>query len=345
MGDITVIPLFSLLAQGSGSSGQLGIYLLPLIGSVMLAYAIFNLVGDLRKKESKKILGRLKGEDGELETSANELAAKKSILRRTNQATSGIGGVISRFGFVPGLQRMLDQANVPWMATTVLINLVGLASLAFIICYVMQIELWIGISSAVATLLLPLLAIFIKRKMRLNKFLYQLPDVFELMGQALRAGHSLANAILLISQQLPDPVGTEFARVFHEQNMGIKIENALKDMAKRVGLMDVKFFVTAVLIQRQTGGDLAEVLDNIGSVIRDRIKLFGIVKALTAEGRLSGWVLLALPIVVFVMELVVNPDYANVLLDTELGQYMLIGAGIAQLLGLAMIQKIVNIKV
>jgi tight adherence protein B len=116
-------------------------------------------------------------------------------------------------------------------------------------------------------------------------------------------------------------------------------------MAKRAGLMDVRFFVTAVLIQRQTGGDLAEVLDNISGVIRDRIKLFGTVKALTAEGRLSGWVLLALPVVVFMAELVVNPDYANTLIDNEMGQYMLIGAGISQLLGLAMIQKIVNIKV
>jgi tight adherence protein B len=165
------------------------------------------------------------------------------------------------------------------------------------------------------------------------------------MSQALRAGHSLANAILLISQQLPDPVGTEFARVFHEQNLGIKIEDALKDMAKRVGLMDVRFFVTAVLLQRQTGGDLAEVLDNISGVIRERIKLFGTVRALTAEGRLSGYVQLALPVCVFMLELVINPQYAQIMIDEPMGQYMLIGAGVAQVLGLAMIQKIVNIKV
>src|SRR5690606_32625772 len=122
---------------------------------------------------------------------------------------------------------------------------------------------------------------------------------FELMGQALRAGHSLASAIQLVSQQMPDPIGGEFARVFQEQNLGIKVEEALLNMAERVNQMDVKFFVTAVLIQRQTGGDLAEVLDKIGKVIRERVQLLGTVQALTAEGRLSGWVLLALPVAVF----------------------------------------------
>jgi len=184
-----------------------------------------------------------------------------------------------------------------------------------------------------------------RRKRRLNRLLEQLPDVFELLSQALRAGHSLASGIQLVSENLPDPIGTEFARVFHEQNLGIKMEDALKSMADRSGQMDVRFFVTAVLVQRQTGGDLAEVLDNIGSVIRERIQLFGMVRALTAEGRLSGWVLLALPVVVFLAELYLNPDYAGDLLWDETGRFILYAAGAMQLMGMAMIKKIVNIKV
>ncbi|MBN2561490.1 MAG: type II secretion system F family protein [Phycisphaerae bacterium] len=333
------------VSQVLALSDQAWMYAVPLVGSVFLAFAIFNLIGDLRKTESKKIAQRLRGDFGSLSSSASERAAKESILRKQRRESGGLGALISRFGFVSSLQKMLDEANVPWSATTLLVNLTGLGALLYIGAYVASAAQWVCICAATSALLLPLLLIFVKRKMRLNKFMNQLPDVFELMSQGLRAGHSLASAIMLISQQLPDPVATEFARVFHEQNLGIKIEDALKNMAKRVGLMDVRFFVTAVLIQRQTGGDLAEVLDNISGVIRERIKLFGTVKALTAEGRLSGWVLLALPVVVFVMELWVNPDYANVLLEEELGQYMLIGAGVAQLLGLAMIQKIVNIKV
>lgn len=319
--------------------------ILPLFGSVMLAYAVFNLVADLRKVDSKKVHERLREKDGPDSESDRDRKVKESILRRQNEANTAFSAALAKLSFVPALQRMLDQANVALSATTVLINLIGFAAVAYIACYFFGRGQWTSIGISAAVFFLPLLVLMIKQKMRINKFMNQLPDVFELMSQALRAGHSLANSIQIVSTQLPDPVGTEFARVFHEQNLGIKIEDALKDMAARVGLMDVRFFVTAVLIQRQTGGDLAEVLDNISDVIRDRIKLFGSVKALTAEGRLSGYVLLALPIVVFLVELIINPNYADVMINEEMGQYALIGAGIGQLFGLAMIQKIVNIKV
>jgi tight adherence protein B len=333
------------LILGESEFDQVAIYALPLIGSIMLAYALFNLTHDLRKADSKKVADRLREPLGPMGESDNERAAKESILRRTHEATGLISIALSKLSFVPGLQRMLEQANIPWSATSVLVNLIGIAAMTYIAGYLLQWSQAMSIGLALSFLFLPILAVHIKKKRRLNRFLTQLPDVFELMGQALRAGHSLANAIMLIGQQLPDPAGTEFARVFHEQNLGIKIEDALQSMAKRIGLLDVRFFVTAVLIQRQTGGDLAEVLDNIGSVIRERLKLFGMVKALTAEGRLSGWVLLALPMVCLGMELVVNPTYADVLFNDPIGQYMLIAAGISQLLGLALIQKIVNIKV
>lgn len=334
-----------ILGQVTGFLNQAWLIALPLVGSVMLAYAIVNLVSDLRKAESKKVSKRLRGDFGALSSSASEQAAKQSILRKRAQESGTFGAAIAKLGFVPSLQKMLDEADISWSATTVLLNVLGFSAVGYIACYFAGWAQWAGITVALAILFLPLLFIHFTRKRRLNKFMNQLPDVFELMSQGLRAGHSLANAILLVSQQLPEPIAKEFGRVFHEQNLGIKIEDALKNMADRVGLMDVRFFVTAVLIQRQTGGDLAEVLDNISGVIRERIKLFGTVKALTAEGRLSGWVLLALPVVVFIMELVVNPKYANTLLEEPIGQYMLMGAGVAQLLGLAMIQKIVNIKV
>jgi len=334
-----------IIAQQGGMMQQLGLYALPLVGSVMLTYALFSLVRDLRKVETTKVTDRLRERSDSGSGSAAERAVRKSILRQEKGSNSLLSAALAKLSVISSLQQMLDQANLQWAATTTLINLVGVSSLAFIAGYFMKFDLWICITAAACFLVLPLGVIFIRRQMRLNKFLRQLPDVFELMSGALRAGHSLANAIMLIGEQLPDPVRSEFARVFHEQNLGIKIEDALRNMAKRIGMMDVNFFVTAVVIQRQTGGDLAEVLDNISGVIRERIKLFGMVKALTAEGRLSGWVLLALPILVFIMELVVNPAYAHKLLDTELGQYMLIGAGVSMLLGMAMIKKIVNIKV
>ena len=334
------------LAQFFGYSGEeLLLIVMPFIGSIMLAYAVFNLVTDLRKADSKKVSRRLRDQGFNDPGGVSEQDVQDSILRRQRQENSMMAQALGKLKFGPALQRMLDQANIPWGATTVTINLVGLGAGLYILGYFLHFGQWISIGLAVAGFFLPLGVILFLQRRRLNKFLNQLPDVFELMSQALRAGHSLANSILIVSQQLPDPVGTEFARVFHEQNLGIKLEDALKDMANRIGLMDVRFFVTAVLIQRQTGGDLAEVLDNISGVIRDRIKLFGSVKALTAEGRLSGYVLLALPVVVFFVELLINPDYADVMLSEEIGQYALMGAGVSQIFGLLMIQKIVNIKV
>jgi tight adherence protein B len=179
----------------------------------------------------------------------------------------------------------------------------------------------------------------------MGKLSHQLPDVFEMMSQALRAGHSLAGAIQLVHEQMPPPIATEFGQVYHEQNLGIKIEDALQSMADRVDSLDVRFFVTAVVIQRQTGGDLAEVLDNISGVIRERIELAGLVRGLTAEGRLSGWVLFALPFIVFMGSLYLNPAYGNILLNDPTGKLMLLVAGGMQLMGLAMIRWIVNIKV
>lgn len=317
---------------------------LPLLGCVCLAYAIFNLVTDLRKVDAKRVTKRLKEADNAFDNS-NEQFAKESILRRQLQQTSPVAQFLSKFHMVTRLQRNLEKANIAWSATAFLINVVGITAAAYIACYFLNTAKWILIAAVVVAFFAPPIVIWFLARRRMNKFINQLPDVFELMSQALRAGHSLANAILLISQQLPDPVGTEFARVFHEQNLGIKLDDSLKDLANRIDIMDVRFFVTAVLIQRQTGGDLAEVLDNISGVIRERIKLFGTVRALTAEGRLSGYVLLALPIVVFLVEMVLNPSYASVMIDEPLGQYMLIGAGVSQLLGLALIQKIINIKV
>jgi tight adherence protein B len=210
---------------------------------------------------------------------------------------------------------------------------------------VLHVNLFASIACGGSIIVLPLVWISFRRSRRMTKLSSQLPDVFEMMGQALRAGHSLAGATQLIYEQMPPPIATEFAQVYHEQNLGIKIEDALQAMADRVDSLDVRFFVTAVMIQRQTGGDLAEVLDNISGVIRERIELAGLVRGLTAEGRLSGWVLFSLPAVVFLASMYLNPNYANVLLEEPKGQMMLMLAGGMQLMGIAMIRWIVNIKV
>lgn len=326
-----------------GSFGSTLILMMPMIGAVLLAMGIFQVVMDLRTSKQRKVLDRLT--EGGL--SAKERHVKESLLRK--RAADGhknfLEAVVSQLQLVNKLQGVLDQANVNWSASRLLVNLTGASLLTVIVLLVAQVNP-VGAAGAGATVFCaPLLYLVWRKKRRIKMLVEQLPDVFELMGQALRAGHSLASAIQLVSVQMPDPIAGEFAMVFHEQNLGIKIEEALLNMADRVDQLDVRFFVTAVLIQRQTGGDLAEVLDKIGKVIRDRIQLFGAVKALTAEGRLSGLVLLLLPVLVFFISLSVNPSYARMLLDTPNGRMMLGTAIAMDLMGMALIKKIVNIKV
>jgi tight adherence protein B len=192
---------------------------------------------------------------------------------------------------------------------------------------------------------LPWLWLFHKRNSRLKAFAGQLPDAMELVARALRAGHSLAAGMHVVAEEMPAPISKEFGRVYEEQNLGIPLEEALKGMCDRVPNLDLRFFVTSVAIQRQTGGDLAEILDRIGHVIRERFKILGQVKALTAEGRLSGIVLIALPIGLFMMMLWMKPDYIELLWKDPMGVKMSVGAVVLMLIGSYAIKKIVDIKV
>ncbi|MCB9850843.1 MAG: type II secretion system F family protein [Phycisphaerales bacterium] len=319
---------------------QLG---LPLVGSVLLSYGIYQVVIETRKGEHKRVLDRLRGE-----TARAKKKESISILKR-DHLSEDAGAMIQRtFGklaFIPRLQTMLDQANLAWSAPKMLANLfaAGMIMAAGVILMDFSVLAAIGIFATI--IMLPIFYVSFRRKSRMKKLVNQLPDVFEMMSQALRAGHSLASAIHLIHEQMPDPISTEFGRVFHEQNLGLKIEDALLAMADRVDSLDVRMFVTAVLIQRTTGGDLAEILDKIGGVIRGRIELFGQVQSLTSEGRLSGWVLFALPIIVFGATVKLNYGYASMLWTHPSGKVLLAIAIGMQLMGLAMIRWIVNIKV
>ncbi len=192
---------------------------------------------------------------------------------------------------------------------------------------------------------LPLMWLIMRRRRRLRKFAKQLPDALELIARALRAGHSLQSGFHLVSEEMQDPIGTEFHRAFEEQNLGIPMDEALNNMCERVPNLDLRFFVTSIILQRQTGGDLAEILDKIGELIRERFKIYGQVQALTGEGRLSGIVLLALPPALFLAVYRLNPDYVMVLFTDPMGKQMLAGGVVMQILGALVIRKIVNIRV
>jgi tight adherence protein B len=192
---------------------------------------------------------------------------------------------------------------------------------------------------------IPLCYILFKRKSRLAKFAASLPDALELISRALRAGHSLASGFKLVADEAGGPIATEFERCYEAQNLGQPLEEAIEEMTERVPNLDLRFFATAVVLQRQTGGDLAEILDKIGHLVRERYKIWGQIQALTGEGRLSGIVLLALPPVLAIVMWRLNPGYLMTLFTDPMGHQMLAFAIVMQIIGALVIRKIVNIKV
>lgn len=243
------------------------------------------------------------------------------------------------------IEKLFQQADCHIKPGTLLAIGALLAAAGATVSWVARIPLFLIPVNALVLFTLPLGWLWHKRAHRLKKFAAQLPDALELVARALRAGHSLAAGMHVVAEEMPAPVADEFGRVFEEQNLGIPIEESMRSMCERVPNLDLRFFVTSVAIQRQTGGDLAEILDKIGYVVRERFRILGQVKALTGEGRLSGIVLIALPFALFGFMLNVKPDYVESLWTTDLGKKMSFFAIIAQILGALVIRKIVNIKV
>jgi len=242
-------------------------------------------------------------------------------------------------------KKMFEQADCHIPPSTLMGVSLLLAGMGATLTLLARVPWFFAPMSAGVMFTIPWLWLWNKRRGRLKKFAAQLPDALELVARALRAGHSLAAGMHVVAEEMPTPIADEFGRVYEEQNLGIPIEDAMRSMCDRVPNLDLQFFVTSVAIQRQTGGDLAEILDKIGYVVRERYRILGQVKALTGEGRLSGVVLIALPFGLFAFMLHLKPDYVETLWTHPMGIKMSIFAIIAQILGAITIKKIVDIKV
>ncbi len=246
---------------------------------------------------------------------------------------------------LPALQDYLDQAGSKMTPSQFLAIVAGLFVAFSAIPFFLPVPKILGIVLGLCSVSLPVGWLLMKRSRRLAKFGRQMPEALELLGRSLRAGHSLAAGFGLVGSETEAPLGPEFQRAFEEQNFGIPLDEAIEDMAKRVPNMDLRFFATAVILQRQTGGDLAEILDKISYIVRERLQILGQIQALTGEGRMSGAVLLALPPVLFLVMLKMNYEYVMMLFTDEIGRYMLCAALVTQLIGALVIKKIITIKV
>jgi tight adherence protein B len=184
-----------------------------------------------------------------------------------------------------------------------------------------------------------------RRSSRLKKFEEQFPEALDLLSRAIRAGHAFQTALGMVGDDLSEPVGPEFKKTFDEQNFGLPLRDVLNQLAERVPILDVRFFVTAVLIQRDTGGNLSEILDNLAHVVRERFKIRRQVRVHTAHGRFTGYVLLGLPVALCVALSFINPDHMGVLFHEHMGQMMLLGAVVMQTIGFFWIRQVIKIEV
>ena len=192
---------------------------------------------------------------------------------------------------------------------------------------------------------IPLLFVRQRRAARLYRFEEHFPEALDLISRAVRAGHAFSAGLKMIGDEVDAPVGTEFRKTFEEQNYGLPLADALHHLAARVPLLDVKFFVTAVLIQHDTGGNLAEILDNLSGVVRERFKIRRQVRVHTAHGRMTGYVLMALPVVLLIALSFINPDHVGLLFGEPMGQAMLVSAVVMQTVGYVWIRQVVKIEV
>lgn len=321
----------------------------PLVIAIAAFVGVAALVGGVavmfRDPPGSKIEDRL-----DLLTGSNTTAAAKeallkpgSVLSEPLGTTSGFfEELLSRFG---NIELLFEQADTS----------LTVARLLAISCVIAAGGAVLGVAVGIHAGLLPVLGLFMgslplfwilwRRKRRLKLFGAQLPDALDMLARALRSGQSLGAGFNVISTEIGAPLGKEFGRVFEEQNLGISMEESLRTLGERIPNLDLKFFITAVILQRQTGGDLAEILDKIGHLIRERFQIWGQIQALTGEGRLSGIVLLALPVLLFLAVYQLNRDYIMVLFTEPMGKKMLAAAIVMQVLGALVIRKIINIKV
>ena len=320
----------------------------PLLVGIAVFVGVAALVGGiallLRDKPANKIEDRLDLLTGVSTPFGKDAQAKESsILSQPLDIRPGIiETFLERFG---NMNLLFEQADTNLTVARLLIISMIMAVLGACIATIVRIHPVLIPLISIMLGTLPLMWILFRRKRRIKAFASQLPDALEMLARSLRAGQSMAFGFNMVASEMPAPISKEFGRVFEEQNLGIPMDDTLNALANRIPNLDLKFFVTALILQRQTGGDLAEILDKIGSLIRDRFRIWGQVQALTGEGRLSGVVLLALPFVLFAAVYQLNPEYLMKLFTDPMGTKMLTVAVIMQILGALVIRKIVNIKV
>jgi tight adherence protein B len=272
--------------------------------------------------------------------------AEASVMQQENGTKNRLAQkIVDKYQLGPKIGVFLEQAGMRW-APARLVHTCLLGFMAgFILGWMLTSSLLVAIAGGAVAFGLPVFYIYRKRKSRLHKFEEIFPDALEFVSRSMRAGHAFSVSLEMIHREFQEPVSGEFRRTFEEHNLGLPIEIALQKLAKRVPSLDVHFFVSAVLLQKRTGGNLAEILDKLAYVIRERFKLRGRIRAVSAHGKMTATALSAIPGAVAVLMFYTNPDYVKFFFKDDTGNIMLGAALFLQVVGYLIMQKIVNIEV
>jgi tight adherence protein B len=309
-------------------------------GAVLGGYAALTFLPDFIA--SRKLNERLR----DVATPGGVIPDDESVLKQRKEGPlPAVDRLVANTKTGSGLARLIERSGVRTTPSAVVVFAIALAGIAAFLTATFVRVPYVPIAAALVGFATPFLYLMNRRKARIRRFEEQFPEALDLLSRAIRAGHAFQTAMGMVADELPDPVGPEFKTTFDQQNFGMPLKDALNQLAERVTLLDVRFFVTAVLIQRDTGGNLAEILDNLAHVVRERFKILRQVRVHTAHGRFTGYVLMALPATLAVALMFINPDHINLLFKEHMGQVMVAGAIVMQTIGYFWIRWVIKIEV
>jgi tight adherence protein B len=289
----------------------------------------------LQQRLSDALLYSKRSDDEEIQLARQELMSEIPALSR----------LLMRVQLAASLRKMLDQADLHITVSRLVMLSVMAGLLAALAVSMLTISKLMMVGGGVGAAAVPFFHIAYKRRKRLNKFLEHLPDALELMSRALQAGHAFAESLHMVSTEMPEPVATEFRKTYEEQNLGLSLKLALENLSERVPLLDLRFCVTAIMIQRETGGNLAEILEKVSTTIRERFRILEDLNTLTTSSRMSAWILCGLPVFIALAVTVMNPDYMSVLWRDPRGHNLIFAACFMQVTGMLIVRKILKIKI
>jgi tight adherence protein B len=318
----------------------LGVFVL-VFGGIFGAYHFFVL------RQENEAIGVVKRRLKAVRGSAPKQAPQSGLVseRPVMSAIAPLDAFLSRSPSSVGkVQALVEQSGAPVTVGALLLGSIVLGLLVFAI--VLRVTGWalIGLPAGLLAASIPTMVLRFMRTRRLRAFEDQFPEALDLMSRSLRAGHAFTTGIEMVATEMSQPIGPEFRLLYDRQNYGMPIPDALKSFADRIPVLDARFFATAVLIQRESGGNLSEVLDNLSSVIRERQRVKRQMRVLSAHGRITGWVLICLPPVLAMALMSTSPEHRATMFGETLGIQMMVAAAALQVIGTFIINRIVNVE-